>query len=34
MRLPFGMRIERDSSVEPFEYTLGELRRIDGEEWM
>lgn len=34
IRLPLGMRIERDISVEPFEYTLGELRRRDGEEWM
>ena len=31
---PFGLGVERDSSVEPFKYTLGELRKRQGEEWM
>lgn len=34
MKLPFGLRIERDISVHPFEKTLGELRKTYGEEWM
>jgi hypothetical protein len=33
LRLPFGLRIERDIRVKPFRETLGELRRIYGEEW-
>lgn len=33
LRLPFGLRIERDISVEPFKETLGELRRRYNEEW-
>ena len=33
IRLPFGMYIERDISVEPFKKTLGELRKLHGEEW-
>jgi len=31
---PFGLGIERDSSVEPFKQTLGELRKMHHEEWM
>ena len=31
---PFGLRVERDISVEPFKYTLGELRKMHHEEWM
>ena len=34
IKLPFGMYIERDSSVEPLKETLGELRKRYGEEWM
>lgn len=34
IKLPFFLSIERDSSVEPFKSTLGELRRLHGEEWM
>lgn len=34
LRLPFGLRIERDASVHPFKETLGELRRRYGEDWM
>ena len=33
IKLPFGMYIERDSSVEPFKNTLGELRKLYHEEW-
>ena len=31
---PFGLPPERDSSVEPFKYTLGELRKLHGEDWL
>lgn len=31
---PFGLPLERDSSVEPFKKTLGELRKMHNEEWM
>lgn len=31
---PFGLPVERDSSVEPLKQTLGELRKIHHEEWM
>ena len=31
---PFGLPPERDSSVEPFKKTLGELRKMHGEDWM
>lgn len=31
---PFGLPPERDNSVEPFKYTLGELRKMHHEEWM
>lgn len=31
---PFGLPLERDSSVEPFKQTLGELRKMHHEEWM
>ena len=34
MRLPLGLYIERDTSVEPLKETLGELRRRYGEDWM
>ena len=33
LKLPFGMYIERDTSVEPLKKTLGELRRLYGEDW-
>ena len=33
-KLPFGLYVERDSSVEPFKKTLGELRRLYGEDYM
>jgi len=33
LKLPFGMYIERDTSVEPLKNTLGELRRLYGEDW-
>lgn len=31
---PFGLPVERDSSVEPFKHTLGELRKMHSEDWM
>lgn len=31
---PFGLPPERDNSVKPFKYTLGELRKMHGEDWM
>lgn len=31
---PFRLPPERDNSVEPFKYTLGELRKMHNEEWM
>ncbi len=31
---PFGLGVERDTSVEPFKYTLGELRKMHGEDWL
>lgn len=31
---PFGLGVERDSSVEPFKYTLGELRKMHSENWL
>lgn len=31
---PFGLGLERDIMVTPFKYTLGELRKRHGEEWM
>lgn len=31
---PFGLPPERDSSVEPFKKTLGELRKMYGEDWL
>lgn len=34
IKLPFGMHIERDSSVEPFKHTLGHLRKLHREELM
>lgn len=34
LKLPLGLRIERDKSVEPFKSTLGELRKAHGEDWM
>lgn len=34
IRLPFGMYIERDTSVEPLKKTLGQLRKLYGDEWM
>ena len=34
LKLPLGLTIERDKSVEPFKSTLGELRKSYGEEWM
>lgn len=34
LKLPFGLTIERDISVEPFKSTLGELRKARGEDWM
>lgn len=34
LKLPLGLRIERDISVEPFKSTLGELRKAHGEDWM
>lgn len=34
IKLPFYLSIERDISVEPFKSTLGELRRLHGEDWM
>lgn len=34
IKLPFGLSIERDISVEPFKETLGTLRERYGEEWM
>ena len=34
IKLPFGLTIERDISVEPFKSTLGELRKAHGEDWM
>ena len=34
IKLPFGLTIERDISVEPFKSTLGELRKARGEDWM
>ena len=34
LKLPFGMYVERDISVEPLKETLGELRKRYGEEWM
>jgi hypothetical protein len=29
---PFGLKIERDSAVDPFEHTLGELMKLHNEE--
>lgn len=34
LKLPLGLTIERDISVEPFKSTLGELRKAHGEDWM
>ena len=34
LKLPFGLTIERDISVQPLKSTLGELRKARGEEWM
>ena len=34
LKLPLGLTIERDKSVEPFKSTLGELRKAHGEDWM
>lgn len=34
LKLPLGLTIERDQSVEPFKSTLGELRKAHGEDWM
>ena len=34
LKLPYGLRIERDISVQPFQKTLGELLKTYGEEWM
>ena len=34
LKLPFGLYIERDTSVVPLKETLGELRRRYGEDWM
>lgn len=34
LKLPLGMSIERDISVQPFKNTLGELRKTYGEDWM
>jgi hypothetical protein len=34
LKLPLGMRIERDISVVPLKRTLGELRKAYGEDWM
>ena len=31
---PFGLKIERDSAVDPFEHTLGELMKLHGEDMM
>lgn len=31
---PFGLGVERDNSVEPFKYTLGELRKMHSENWL
>ncbi len=31
---PYGLPLERDSSVEPFKKTLGELRKMNNEDWM
>ena len=34
LKLPLGLTIERDISVEPFKSTMGELRKAHGEDWM
>ena len=34
LKLPLGLTIERDISVQPFKSTLGELRKAHGEDWM
>jgi hypothetical protein len=34
IKLPLGLTIERDVSVQPFKSTLGELRKAHGEDWM
>jgi hypothetical protein len=34
LKLPLGLTIERDISVEPFKSTLGVLRKAHGEDWM
>lgn len=34
IKLPFYLYIERDISVEPLKQTIGELRKMHGEEWM
>ena len=34
IKLPLGLTIERDISVEPLKSTLGELRKARGEDWM
>ena len=34
LKLPLGLRIERDKSVQPLQKTLGELRKAHGEDWM
>lgn len=34
IKLPFGLRIERDISVAPFKQTLGQLRKLHGESVM
>ena len=34
LKLPMGLTIERDISVQPFKSTLGELRKAHGEDWM
>ncbi len=34
LKLPLGLTIERDISVQPLKSTLGELRKAYGEDWM
>lgn len=34
LKLPLGLTIERDISVQPLKSTLGELRTAHGEDWM
>jgi hypothetical protein len=34
IKLPFYLYIERDICVEPLKHTIGELRKMHGEEWM